>query len=204
MCYNHFDPQSILSIVRLHDDVMPWKHFSHYRPFERRIHRSPINSPHEGPITQALMFSLMLAQTNGWINRRDSGHLICHVAYCGVTAMRKYIIWQHTAPIPLVMINSRQCTPWWRHQMETFSALLALCAGNSPVPGAFPAQMPVTRSFDVFFDLRLNKRLSKQSWGRWFETPLGPLWRQCNGEIDHLTTYGTDTIGYGKQSIYAI
>ena len=42
--------------------------------------------------------------------------------------------------------------------METFSALLAICAGNSPVPGEFPAQRPVTRSFDVFFDLRLNKR----------------------------------------------
>ena len=40
--------------------------------------------------------------------------------------------------------------------METFSALLAICAGNSPVPGEFPAQRPVTRSFDVFFDLRLN------------------------------------------------
>ena len=44
--------------------------------------------------------------------------------------------------------------------METFSALLAICEGNSPVPGKFPAQM---RSFDIFFDLRLNKRLSKQS-----------------------------------------
>ena len=42
--------------------------------------------------------------------------------------------------------------------MKTFSALLAICAGNSPVPGEFPAQRPVTRSFDVLFDLRLNKR----------------------------------------------
>ena len=42
---------------------------------------------------------------------------------------------------------------WWRHQMETFSALLAICAGNSPVSGEFPAQRPVARSFDVFFDL---------------------------------------------------
>ena len=47
--------------------------------------------------------------------------------------------------------------------METVSALLAIGAGNSPVNGEFPAQRPVTRSFDVFFDLRLNKRLSKQS-----------------------------------------
>ena len=47
--------------------------------------------------------------------------------------------------------------------METFSALLAICTGNSPVPGEFPAQRQVTRSFDIFFDLRLNKGLSKQS-----------------------------------------
>ena len=40
---------------------------------------------------------------------------------------------------------------WWRHQMETFSALLALCAGNSSVTGEFPSQRPVVRSFDVFF-----------------------------------------------------
>ena len=47
--------------------------------------------------------------------------------------------------------------------METFWALLALCAGNSPVTGEFPTQRPVTQSFDAFFDLRLIKRLSKQS-----------------------------------------
>ena len=69
---------------------------------------------------------------------------------------------------------------WWRHQMETFSALLAICAENSPVPGEFPTQRPVTRSFDVYFDLRPNKRLSKQSWGWWFETQSRPLWRHRN------------------------
>ena len=69
---------------------------------------------------------------------------------------------------------------WWRHQMETFSALLAIGAGNSPVPGEFPAQRPVTRSFDVFFDLHPNKRLSKQWWSWWFETLSCPLWRHRN------------------------
>ena len=69
---------------------------------------------------------------------------------------------------------------WWRHQMETFSALLAICAGNSPVPGEFLAKMPVARSFDVFFDLGLNKRLRKQSWSWWFETLSRPLWRHWN------------------------
>ena len=86
--------------------------------------------------------------------------------------------------IPLGEITAFICLgleiSWWRHQMETFSALLAICAGNSPVPGEFPAQRPVTRSFDVFFDLRPNKRLSKQSWGWWFETLSRSLWRHCN------------------------
>ena len=70
--------------------------------------------------------------------------------------------------------------PWWRHQMETFSALLAICAGNSPVPGEFPTQRPVTRSFDVYFDLPPNKRLSKQWRGWQFETLSPPLWRHRN------------------------
>ena len=72
--------------------------------------------------------------------------------------------------LTLLVLSLLKETSWWRHQVETFSALLAICAGNSPVSGEFPAQRPVTRSFDVFFDLRLNKRLSKQSWGWWFET----------------------------------
>ena len=69
---------------------------------------------------------------------------------------------------------------WWRHQMEIFSLLLAICAGNSPVPCEFPTQRPVTRSFDVFFDLCLNKRVRKQSWGWWFEMLSRPLWHHCN------------------------
>ena len=64
--------------------------------------------------------------------------------------------------------------------MEIFSALLATCAGNSPVTGEFPSQRPVSRSFDVFFDLWVNKWLSKRWWGWWFETPSRPLCRHCN------------------------
>ena len=60
--------------------------------------------------------------------------------------------------------------------MEIFSALLALCVGNSPAIGEFLSQRPVTRSFDVFFDLCLSKSLSKQSRRRWFEAPLRLLW----------------------------
>ena len=64
--------------------------------------------------------------------------------------------------------------------METFSVLLALCAGNSAATGEFPSQMAVTRGFDVFFDLRVDKRLSTQSRRWWFETPSHSLWRHCN------------------------
>ena len=73
--------------------------------------------------------------------------------------------------------------------METFSALLAICAGNSPVPGEFHAQRPVTQSFDVFFDLCPNKRLSKQWWGWWFETVSSPLWRHCNAHPSLSPTF---------------
>ena len=108
-------------------------------------------------------------------------------SYCSLIKFRRGVI-----VISLfVMINSQNPnhawatasifdSSWWRHHMETFSAPLALCAGNSPVTGEFPAQRPVTRSFDVFFDLHLNKQLSKQSWGWWFETPSRSLWRPCN------------------------
>ena len=67
-------------------------------------------------------------------------------------------------PIILHLISALLCfvvSTWWRHQMETFSALLAICVGNSPVTGEFPTQRPVTRSFDIFFELYLNKHLSK-------------------------------------------
>ena len=81
---------------------------------------------------------------------------------------------------------------WWRHKMEIFSALLAIYAGNSPVPGEFPTQRPVTRSFGVYFDLSPNKRLSKQSWGWWFETPSCSLWRHRNENFPDSKVHGAN------------
>ena len=96
-----------------------------------------------------------------------------------ITGMRNRItlVWMNGC---LIHAPNSKLVAWWRHQMETFSALLAICAGNSPVPGEFPTQRPVTRRFDVYFDLRPNKRLSKQSWGWWFETLSCSLWRHRN------------------------
>ena len=76
-----------------------------------------------------------------------------------------------------------------------FRATGPLC-GEFTGPGEFPTQRPVTRSFDVFFDLRLNKRLSKQPWGWWFETLSLSLWRQCN---DQVLTWTHDDQFYGAE-----
>ena len=92
-------------------------------------------------------------------------------------------IWSGLEPARYTGTEFGHCLAWWRHQMDTFSELQAVCTGNSPVPGDFPAQVPVSRSFNVFFDLCPNKRLSKQSWGWWFETPSHPLWRHYNDNI---------------------
>ena len=87
-------------------------------------------------------------------------------------------IWKHSTPplsnIPLFMMTSSN---------RNISALLVLCEGNPPVTGGFSKKRPVTRSVDVSFDLRLNKRLSKKSGRRWFDTPLRSLWRHCNVNI---------------------
>ena len=107
------------------------------------------------------------------------------IAQCINTDMCHYKLFQYNMILCITLkwlrLKKRPTSPWRRHQMETFSALLALCAGNSPVTGEFPSQRPVTWSFDAFFDLCLNKRLSKQWWGWWLETPSCSLWLHCNG-----------------------
>ena len=112
---------------------------------------------------------------------------------------RPYLFaWRHNTVFEFFITNANgkgddpvfRSKSWWRHQMETLSALLAICAGNSPITGKFPAQRPVTRSFNVYFDLRPNKRLSKQSRSWWFETQWCPLWRHCNVKANrkqHIT-----------------
>ena len=86
--------------------------------------------------------------------------------------------------MPLVHLYLSGLLSRWRHQMEIFSALLAICKGNPRVSGGFPSQRPVTQSFDAFFDLRLKKRLSKQLRRRWFETSLRSLWRHYNVQLN--------------------
>ena len=70
------------------------------------------------------------------------------------------LIWIHCTPYDGLSIDQLICqNAWWHHQMETLSALLALRAGNSTVTGEFLSQRPVMRSINIFFGLRLNKRV---------------------------------------------
>ena len=101
-------------------------------------------------------------------------YIYMYIYVCVYVCVRLIFAW--SAPIHGI----KTPVSWWCHQMETFSALLVPCAGKSPVTGEFPSKRPVTRSFDVYFDRRLNQQLSKQSRRWWFETPLCSLWRHCN------------------------
>ena len=150
------------------------------------------------------MFSLIYAWTNGWVNNRDASDLRHHRTQYDVRALincksfmvirkgQQWVrrIWKY-AVLGIIknyslnyMVKSYRA--WWRHQMETFTALLALCEVIPPVTGGFPSQRPVTRNFDIFFVMRLNKRLGKQAIGGWFETPSRSLLRHYNGQMKTL------------------
>ena len=75
------------SVGFVHHDVMKWKHFPHYWPFVRGIHRSPVNSPPMGQWREALMLTLICASTNGWANNREASDLRCHSARYDVLVM---------------------------------------------------------------------------------------------------------------------
>ena len=70
-----------------HDDVIKWKHFPRYWPFVRGIHRWPVNSPHKGQWRGALMFSLICAGINGWVNNGEAGDFRRRCAHYDVTLM---------------------------------------------------------------------------------------------------------------------
>ena len=73
--------------------------------------------------------------------------LICNIVLVPIVLLNLYV--RQIQPGIVITWSNITHLSWWRHQMETFAALLVLCAENSPVTGEFPAQMPVTRGFDV-------------------------------------------------------
>ena len=89
----------------VHDDVIKWKNFPRYRPFVWGIHRSAANSPHNGQRRRALMFPLICAWTNGWVNNRDTCDLRCHRAHYDV------IVMQHLELVN-VTDTEKPCASW--------------------------------------------------------------------------------------------
>ena len=75
--------------VGLHGDVIKWKHFPRYWPFARGIHRSPVNSSNKSQWRGALMYSLICAWINAWVNNREAGDLRRYRAHYDVTVMYK-------------------------------------------------------------------------------------------------------------------
>ena len=70
-----------------HDGAIEWNHFPRYWPYVRGIHRSPVNSPHKDRWGRALIFSLVCAWLNGWVNNREAGLLRSHRAHYDVIVM---------------------------------------------------------------------------------------------------------------------
>ena len=109
------------------------------------------------------------------INSGTAIHVVCPTQ--PITCLMH---WRHQEPVHQ---QAWHC-PQSRNMMTSSNGNIFRVTGHLCVeftgPGEFHAQRPVTRSFDVFFDLRLNKRLSKQSWGWWFGTLSRPLWRHRN------------------------
>ena len=114
-----------------HDDIIKWKHFPPYWPFVRRIHQSPVNSPHKGQWHGALMFSLIWAWINGWVNNHEAGDLRHHCTHYDITVVYRnshykdnvirlsYLcngypyVWQDARPSILYCLYCKDCI-WWK------------------------------------------------------------------------------------------
>ena len=116
-----------------------------------------------------------------WNHSRNSYFFIQENEFVyGVSKMVAILCWPQCAKgMACLLIDTRPMFMMTSSNGNIFRVSGPLC-GEFTGPGEFPAQRPVTRSFDVFFDLRPNKRLSKQPWGWWFETPSPSLWRHRN------------------------
>ena len=96
-----------------HDDVIKWKHFARYWPFVRRIHRSPVNSPHKGQWRGALMFSLICVWINCWVNNREAGYLRRYRTHYDVIVMDLCLLLHDTYSLPAGLSFEQWYTNCW-------------------------------------------------------------------------------------------
>ena len=128
---------------------------------------------HERGLDSRLISETGGFQLNIWEIRMGMNCWIKYQVCVSMYATNGCYLYKHTNIIVITMIKHDDGIKW-----NIFRATGHLW----PVTGEFPAQRPVTRGFDIFCDLRLNKWFSKQSWGWWFKTPLCSLWRHSNGQ----------------------
>ena len=132
-----------------HDDVIKWKHCPRNWPFVRGIHRSPVNSPHKGQWRGALMFSLIWAWINVWVNNGEAGGLRRHRAHS--------LHWRHNEPDGVSNHQPRDCllNCLFKYRSKKTSKLrvTGLCVENSPGPVNSPHKRPVTRKMFSFDDV---------------------------------------------------
>ena len=150
-------------VLSFQDHVIKWKRFPRYWPFVRGIHRSLVKSPHKGQWRGALMFSLICAWMNGWVNNREAGDLRPHRTYHGVIVMCfDYIIsiqWSHVINLTVL---SRVNSP-------TLGQLYDCC---STYPDG-----PMTHLLKSFLRSKRRRDVILTYWGRYFciVCPLGML-----------------------------
>ena len=106
-----------------HDDVIKWKNFPRYWPFVRGIHRSPVNSPHKGQWRGALIFSLICAWINVWVNNREAGGLRCHCVHYDDIVMIGSVFHNRNDNMIIFLKYTRKCLDEWNFIYLSYTPL---------------------------------------------------------------------------------
>ena len=106
--------QKIMPLPKIINDVIKWKHFPRYWSLVPGIHRSPVNSPHKGQWRGALVFSLICAWINPWVNNREAGDLRCHCAHYDIIVMT--MNWKLTLDIRFHRVH---CLHYYQQLIKT-------------------------------------------------------------------------------------
>ena len=111
-------------------DVIKWKHFPRYWRFVCGIHRSPVISPHKGQWRGALVFSLICAWMNGWVNNRGAGEFIRHSAHYDIAVMYcEFLV--HPLPQQLRKYNEQAKAMPFAKVICSTSDVYAICSSDS-------------------------------------------------------------------------
>ena len=126
------------------------------------------------PLSVQKLVYLILMDIFQWHLKLNTKFFIHAHRFKNIVCETLYMLFRHE------YVKQESAKSWWRHQMKLFRRVTGLLCREFTDHWWFPSQRPVTRSFDVFFDLRLNQQFSKQ-WRRlWSETSLRLSWRHCN------------------------